>query len=401
MSQARLGRLMARVLGHRKLRRSVSGCLSSLPPALMLTDDELAVLELIEELRCSSLSAEAQAPRVQRAVALIEQLDDAREEQRILGQATSNFVPLCRRKLEAAQREALANHERKLAAANARVAAPPRASASAAELVTGETPVPVEFGDANGADALRAAVHETKSAEVTEVLFRMHRMARDEIAKGEANIEELDVSSRALTALAEKYSAVDVLLNGSRQLVKVLDEADRKDRRLMLLSLGFLAAVLAYIVVRRILSGPLKLLLWTLLRLLGLAKWTSKLGLKLYGGRDAGVALTPAVSATAAAATFVATLASAALPLAAQSHSHAPAASGASRDRGTLAHVATALDAGIVQDAITHVQAAYACSVANASDVYGTGMQSTRVASADAISHTPALAAGDRHHDEL
>lgn len=120
----------------------------------------------------------------------------------------------------------------------------------------------------------------SKSEDITATLRRVHQMAQGEVLKGELNIEELDSSTKALRDLENKYSAVDVLLNGSRRLVQVLEEADKGDRRRIQFSLGFLAVVLAWIVYRRVLKLPLKILFWNIVNLTRLGKWAAGLARK-------------------------------------------------------------------------------------------------------------------------
>lgn len=111
-----------------------------------------------------------------------------------------------------------------------------------------------------------------KSEDVTSTLRRVHQMAQTEVVKSSLNIEELEYSTKSLGELEKRYNAFDVLLNGSQRLVKHLEEADKWDRYYMLFSLGFLALVLAWIIWRRVLKVPTKLLMWTLGRMLGIAR---------------------------------------------------------------------------------------------------------------------------------
>lgn len=126
----------------------------------------------------------------------------------------------------------------------------------------------------------------SKSEDITTTLRRVHQMAQGEVLKAELNIEELDSSTKALKDLENKYSAVDVLLNGSRRLVQVLEEADKGDRRRIRLSLGFLAAVLGWIVYRRVLKLPLKILFWNIVNLTRLGKWATGLARKTGMGKE-------------------------------------------------------------------------------------------------------------------
>lgn len=114
-----------------------------------------------------------------------------------------------------------------------------------------------------------------RAEQVTQSMRRIHQMAHLEVLKGEMNIEELDAATKSLIQVQNTYSAVDLLLNGSRRLVKLLDEADTRDRRMMMLSLSFLGAVVCWIIYRRVLKLPLKLLFWLIMRLVGLGEYVA------------------------------------------------------------------------------------------------------------------------------
>ena len=262
---------------------------------LGLDEEQIRILKLIEDLKSSSLSISEQSSQVAKIVTAIQQLADKDEEHRLLTGANddSTFIILARRRLLEAQKTSLDNFGNRISALNS------RKSVSAPSDTTDNYESSSEFVGNN----LQRSMQESKSTQITEVLQRMHLMAKEEITKSEMNIEELDMSSKVLTELTNQYSAVDVLLNGSRALVKVLDEADRKDRIMMYLSMGFLATVLVYIIYRRILSGPIKLALWAVLRVLGLAKW----GAKFYSNGSAPKITKSVSSEVAASATsFVA-----------------------------------------------------------------------------------------------
>lgn len=123
------------------------------------------------------------------------------------------------------------------------------------------------------AETIEEDQHLTKSKDITQTLRRIHQMAQNEVLRSELNIEELDVGSSSLVALQQRYSVVDVLLNGSRQLVKLLDEADAWDRRKMQLALGFLAACVVWVLWQRVIGPPIRFLLWTFLKVIGVVKY--------------------------------------------------------------------------------------------------------------------------------
>ncbi|KAA8910983.1 hypothetical protein TRICI_003994 [Trichomonascus ciferrii] len=111
-----------------------------------------------------------------------------------------------------------------------------------------------------------------KSEDITNTLRRVHQMAQTEVVKSSLNVEELEYSTKTLGELEQKYTAFDVILNGSQRLVRHLEEADKWDRYYMLASLSFLALVLLWIIWRRILKVPTMLLLWTTGRMLGIVR---------------------------------------------------------------------------------------------------------------------------------
>jgi protein transport protein SEC20 len=109
-----------------------------------------------------------------------------------------------------------------------------------------------------------------KSEDITATLRHLHQLAQAEVGKSALNIEELDLSTKQLRELEQKYSAFDVILNGSKRLVRHIEEADKWDRIYMLASLSFLGAVILWILWRRIFKGPVMLLMWFILSFLRL-----------------------------------------------------------------------------------------------------------------------------------
>lgn len=232
----------------------------------MLSSEEINILSLLEELSSSSLPLQEQSVYVVRISELLQAQQEQHEAHELAGKASSSpssFVKLGRHLLIEAQNQSLENYRILRIAKTKRITS---------ELNDHSTTFTLRESDITSEDALSRSIYETKSESITQILQRMHTAAQNEILQGELNIEELDMSSKTMRDLQEKYSGVNVLLNGSRKLVKILDEAETRDRRFMLASLGFLAFVLLYIIYRRILSGPVKILLWSIFQLVGLAK---------------------------------------------------------------------------------------------------------------------------------
>lgn len=232
----------------------------------MLSHNEKHILQLLDKLGGSNLSVQDQKKQVSGILEQIQRLEDEFNEKEVLGlPASKTFVILARRRLVEAQQMSLNNFNllRESKVSKIREVPSSESSVSDEEKLFGNKP---HSGD------LQQTLYEAKTESLTQILNRMHGLAQEEIIKGELNISELDTSSKTLTELQSKYSAVDLLLNGSKRLVKILDEADKWDRTCMLASLGFLAFAFLYVLYRRVLHGPVKLLLWVILRFIGLSK---------------------------------------------------------------------------------------------------------------------------------
>lgn len=111
-----------------------------------------------------------------------------------------------------------------------------------------------------------------KSRDITQSLKRVHQLASQNVLRGEMHLESLDQSSRDMQMLQQKYTTFDVLLAGSKKLVRHLEQADKQDRILMMASMGFLALVVAWILYRRVLKLPLMIISWPLLKLFGIVR---------------------------------------------------------------------------------------------------------------------------------
>lgn len=111
-----------------------------------------------------------------------------------------------------------------------------------------------------------------KSRDITQSLKRVHQLASQNVLRGEMHLESLDQSSRDMQMLQQKYTTFDVLLAGSKKLVRHLEQADKQDRILMMASMGFLALVVAWILYRRVLKLPLMIISWPLLKIFGIVR---------------------------------------------------------------------------------------------------------------------------------
>lgn len=108
------------------------------------------------------------------------------------------------------------------------------------------------------------------------MLHNVRRLAQTEALVSTLNLESLEESTKNLRTLHEQYGGHNILLNGSKALIRQLEMADTKDRYMMLASLGFLGLVLLWIIWRRILKAPTMLVL-------GLGRVVVRVGKKVGG----------------------------------------------------------------------------------------------------------------------
>lgn len=83
-----------------------------------------------------------------------------------------------------------------------------------------------------------------------------------ELEKSTLSLETLDHSSQTLRQLDQSYGAFDVLLRGSKRLIVELERADKWDRWSIYGGLAVFGLTCLWIVYKRILRGPLGLIIW-------------------------------------------------------------------------------------------------------------------------------------------
>ncbi|RCK57500.1 Protein transport protein SEC20 [Candida viswanathii] len=119
------------------------------------------------------------------------------------------------------------------------------------------------------------------------------------ILQSELNIESLDQQTKDLYKLNENFLQFNDLLNKSKQIVKFIEKQDKADRQRIYLSMGFFILCCTWVVYRRILRRPIKILLWSFFKIFNIFGWL------LGSGKDdlvemstAEVLMTTAITAT-------------------------------------------------------------------------------------------------------
>lgn len=116
------------------------------------------------------------------------------------------------------------------------------------------------------------------ASDVTLALKRTHALLEQELEKSTLSLETLDHSSQTLRQLEHKYGAFDVLLRGSKRLINELEQADKWDRWMIYGGLAIFGLTCLWIIYKRILRGPLGLIIWAGEKVLGFGPAVSSIG---------------------------------------------------------------------------------------------------------------------------
>lgn len=113
----------------------------------------------------------------------------------------------------------------------------------------------------------------TQNKNITNSLKLTKQLMTMSVMQTELNTETLEQQTRDLHKVNDKLVDLDSLLNKSRQIVKFIEKQDKRDKRRIYFSIGFLLLCLAWVIWHRILKLPVKMLTWSLLKVLGVVSW--------------------------------------------------------------------------------------------------------------------------------
>lgn len=133
-------------------------------------------------------------------------------------------------------------------------AAPAAAAAAAANGFTARAPAPQP---ASTRDKLLAT-----NRKITSNLVRSNHVLQSSVLQSELNLSELQVQTDSLHRLNERFDALSGVLDTSSKMIRVIQHASSREKRNIYVSLGFLAACVAWVLWRRVFKAPVKLALW-------------------------------------------------------------------------------------------------------------------------------------------
>lgn len=127
---------------------------------------------------------------------------------------------------------------------------------------------------------------------ITSTLKMTKQLMTMSVMQTELNIDGLDQQSKDLNTLNDKLVDLQGVLIKSRQIVKFIEKQDKRDRRRIYCSIGFLLVCCAWVLWRRVLKMPVKILMWSFLKFFGVLNWavskypSDKLGVQVTAGEN-------------------------------------------------------------------------------------------------------------------
>lgn len=108
---------------------------------------------------------------------------------------------------------------------------------------------------------------------ITSTLQTTKQLMSTSILQTELNVDALDQQTKDLKNLNEEYMKFNSLLSRSKEIVKFIEKQDKNDKRRIYMALGFFGLCCAWVIWRRILRTPIRLFLWSLLKVFRIVGW--------------------------------------------------------------------------------------------------------------------------------
>ena len=120
------------------------------------------------------------------------------------------------------------------------------------------------FGDFAGKATAEAFEDKLKSKnkQITTSLIRSNQILKSTVLQTDLNLEEIYIQGNMLTELNDKFDVLDTLLTQSSKIMKLIEKNGSKEKRRVYMSFGFLILCISWVLWKRLIRGPLKLVLW-------------------------------------------------------------------------------------------------------------------------------------------
>lgn len=108
---------------------------------------------------------------------------------------------------------------------------------------------------------------------ITAALQNTRHMMASSVVQTELNIDNLDHQTKDIAELSFKLLDLMATLTKSKNIVRFIEKQDKKDKQRIYLSVGFLLLCSAWVLWRRIFRLPVRLLVWSILKVFRVFAW--------------------------------------------------------------------------------------------------------------------------------
>lgn len=116
-----------------------------------------------------------------------------------------------------------------------------------------------------------------QNTKITSSLQASRSLLLTSVLQSELNIDSIDQQSKDLARLNESFIKFGDLLGKSKGIVKFIEKQDKSDRQRIYLAMGFFLVCCCWVIYRRVLRRPLRILFWSLFKIFNIFGW-------LFGG---------------------------------------------------------------------------------------------------------------------
>lgn len=97
---------------------------------------------------------------------------------------------------------------------------------------------------------------------ITSNLIRTNQILRSSVLQSELNVDELKQQTDTLTLVNDKFDRFNALSQASTKLIKAINSSSYQEKQRVYMALGFFVTCIAWVVWKRILKYPIRLLFW-------------------------------------------------------------------------------------------------------------------------------------------
>ncbi|KAI5956907.1 SEC20 [Candida jiufengensis] len=115
-------------------------------------------------------------------------------------------------------------------------------------------------------------IHD-QNTKITSSLQTSRDLLSASILQSELNIDSIDQQTKDLAKLNENFIQFGDLLNKSRGIIKFIEKQDKQDRQRIYLSIGFFLLCCIWVIYRRVLRRPIRILLWSFFKIFNIFGW--------------------------------------------------------------------------------------------------------------------------------